>query len=139
MLTPRLTNDIQYTSIPFLIKDIDDALLKLANELYKNTVYSLNRCIDYTLFDDLLNYKRILKRMQCNCTNTCNSFTLQEIASRVIKLVKSITADYINILTTTTTTTSAIDCNMTGNATVVYLDCELCGICVNLSINPSYC
>lgn len=139
MLSPRLTNDIYYNSIPVLIDEIDDAISKLSIELYYNTIYSLNRCIDFTLFEDLLNYKRILKRMLCNCYNDCSTFSLSQIASRVITLVKSITADYINILTTTTTTTQGLSCSLIGEAIVVYLDCELCGSCVNLSINPSYC
>jgi hypothetical protein len=86
MLQPRLINNINCGTVPVLLDDIDCKLKELAINLYNNTIYSLNFCIDESLFLDLLNYKRILTYKFCN-PDYAKSFTVEMISSRV-KLLK---------------------------------------------------
>lgn len=124
MLTPRLTNAVYYNQIPVLLQEIDLAIFAIANELYYNTIYSLHRNIDSPTMIDLLNYRRILTYKACN-PEYCKDYTIEMIASRVIVLVKGMTAPPININTTTTTTTQTVSCNLEGNAVVI--DCTFTG------------
>lgn len=82
MLSPRLTNVAASTSIPALLTDIDLKLMELANDLYNNVVFSLNRQINSVAINDLLNYKRILRYKYCN-SDYASPFTVEMIASRV--------------------------------------------------------
>lgn len=86
MLSPRLTDCINCSSIPSLLSDIDCKLRELANNLYNNTVFSLNREIKATVISDLLNYKRILTFKWCN-PNYASHFTVNMIASKVKLLI----------------------------------------------------
>lgn len=139
MLTPRLTNALYYTSIPVLLDDIDNALARIANELYYNVIYSLHRNVACGPMNDLLNYKRILWYKSCNPYYAAD-FTVEQIAGRVITLIAGITAPPINILTTTTTTTAGLQCTLAGTAIIdAIIDCTLCGTALNLSENPQYC
>lgn len=139
MLTPRLTNALYYTSIPVLIEQIDDTLARIANELYYNVIYSLHRNVACGPMADLINYRRILWFKSCNPLYAAD-FTVEQIAGRVITLVAGVTAPPINILTTTTTTTAGLQCDLEGTASVDWsIDCTLCGTAINLSENPSYC
>lgn len=86
MLTPRLTNSLYYNSIPVLVSDIDEKIASLANDAYKNIIYSLNYPIPGQVIEDLLRYKQILLYKQCN-PDYCKPFTVDMIAGRVIILI----------------------------------------------------
>ena len=60
MLTPRLTNCIDCSSIVVLLADIDCKLTDLENYQYNNIVFSLNYYIPGQVIADLLHYKQIL-------------------------------------------------------------------------------
>lgn len=82
MLSPRLTNCVDCTSIPSLLQDIDCKIASIAKDLYNNTIFSLNRSINGLVMSDLINYRRILRYRYCN-SNYASPFTIEEIASRV--------------------------------------------------------
>ena len=86
MLSPRLTNCIECTTIPALLQDIDLKLAALATSQYNNIIFSLNQYIPGTVIGDLLNYKRILTYKYCNPEYACH-FTVKMIASRVKVLI----------------------------------------------------
>lgn len=86
MLTPRLTNCKECITISNLIKDIDCKLSDLANLLYNNIVFMLNHPVEYSVYLDLLNYKRILLFKYCN-PSYAGCYTVEMIASKV-KLLK---------------------------------------------------
>lgn len=86
MLSPRLTNCIECSSISALLTDIDCKLFELSNNLYNNVVFILNRPIPGVAINDLLNYKRILTYKLCN-EDYARAYTVEMIASRV-KLLK---------------------------------------------------
>lgn len=86
MLSPRLTNCIECTTIPTLLNDIDCKLTLLANDEYNNIVFSLNNITPGDVIGDLLNYKRILIYKYCNPEYACR-YTVQMIASKVKILI----------------------------------------------------
>ena len=86
MLSPRLTNCVDCTTIPALLADIDCKLNDLSKNLYNNIVYLLNNQVPSDVMLDLLNYKRILTYKYCN-PDYASQYTIQMIASRV-KLLK---------------------------------------------------
>jgi len=86
MLTPRLTNCPECTTIPALLNDINCKLKELSSNLYNNLIYSLNQPVPAGAMIDLLNYKRILEYKFCN-ENYAPGYTVAMIASR-IKLLK---------------------------------------------------
>jgi hypothetical protein len=86
MLSPRLTNCIDCTTIPVLLTDIDCKLTDLANNQYNNIVFSLNYPVPGVVIGDLLNYKRILTYKFCN-PDYCSQFTVKMIASKVKILI----------------------------------------------------
>jgi hypothetical protein len=95
MLTVRLVDCIECSSLSSLLEDIDCKLTELAKILYNNTIFALNRPIQDSVFIDLLNYKRILTARVCNsdyalytgCTNCVATYTTEMIASK-IKILK---------------------------------------------------
>jgi hypothetical protein len=86
MLLPRLTDCVNCSTIPVLIADIDCRLAYLANNLYNNTVFILNRPVQGEVILDLLNYKRILTFKLCNPDYAAH-YTVERIASRVKLLI----------------------------------------------------
>ena len=86
MLSPRLTNCINCSSIMALLSDIDGKLNELSNSLYNNVVFSLNNSIPGTAMNDLLNYKRVLTYKLCN-PDYAAQYSVERIASQV-KLLK---------------------------------------------------
>lgn len=86
MLYPRLTNCVDCTTIPVLLKDIDCKLTELAKNEYNNIVFQLNWPTPGTLIGDLLNYKRILTFKYCN-PDYAKSYSVEKIASRVKVLI----------------------------------------------------
>lgn len=130
MLSPRLTNSIEGSSIINLIENIDCKMAELATNLYYNTVYMLNQPIDQTVMLDLLNYRRILTFKYCNLnyatnTNPCLSkpITLDDIASKVKLLTLNCKREACTSTTTTTcpptttTTTTVISTTTTTTTT----------------------
>jgi hypothetical protein len=86
MLSPRLTNCVNCSSIPALLNDIDCRLTTLANNQYNNIVFSLNKNTSNDVLGDLLNYKRILTYKYCNPDYACR-YTVKMIASRIKILI----------------------------------------------------
>ena len=86
MLSPRLTDCVDCSTIPALLSDIDCKLTELAKTEYNNIVFSLNQPIKDCVIWDLLNYKRILTYKLCNPEYACG-YSVKMIASKV-KLLK---------------------------------------------------
>jgi hypothetical protein len=86
MLSPRLTNCIECSTIPFLISEIDCKMTELASNLYNNVIFMLNQPIPSSVIIDLLNYRRILTFKYCN-PDYAGCYTVEMIASK-IKLLK---------------------------------------------------
>ena len=86
MLSPRLTNCIECTTITALLNDINCKLTEMANSEYNNIVFSLNMCSGGPVMDDLLNYKRILTFKYCN-PDYAARYTVDMIASKVKLLI----------------------------------------------------
>lgn len=86
MISPRLNNCEECTTIPSLLADIDCKLTELAKREYSNIVFALNLGIDSISSLDLLNYKRILEYKYCNPEYACQ-YSVTQIASRVKVLI----------------------------------------------------
>lgn len=86
MLTPRLTNCTECSDIPNLLEDINCKIFEMANSLYNNTVFALNRPIQGTVMLDLLNYQRILTYKYCN-PEYASHYSVNQIASQVKLLI----------------------------------------------------
>lgn len=87
MLSPRLTNCVDCSTITFLLGEIDCKLTELANNEYNNIVFELNYLVPGIVIGDLLNYKRILTFKFCNLDYASN-FSVEQIASKVKLLIK---------------------------------------------------
>lgn len=86
MLSPRLTNCVECSTIPFLLDEIDCKLKELAINLYNNVIFMLNQPVPSSVMIDLLNYRRILTFKYCN-PEYAGCYTVDMIASK-IKLLK---------------------------------------------------
>lgn len=86
MLTYRLTNCVDCTTIPVLLADIDCKLTEVSKSLYNNIVFSLNNPVQSTVISDLLNYKRILQYKSCN-SEYASCYTVEQIAGKVKVLI----------------------------------------------------
>lgn len=107
MLSPRLTNCVECTTIPFLINEIDCKIAQLAGNLYNNIVFMLNQPVPANVMIDLLNYRRILTFKYCN-PDYAGCFTVPMIASKVkILTVNNKPAPRPSCGTTTTTSSSS--------------------------------
>lgn len=82
MLSPRLTNCPECSSVAGLLKEIDCRLAELSSSLYNNVVYMLNQPVPAQAISDLIQYKRILTIKYFNPTYL-SSYTVNMIASRV--------------------------------------------------------
>lgn len=82
MLYPKLSNCPDCNTIPALIGKIDCKIAELSNNLYNNTVFILNKPVNGTLMNDLLNYRRILSYKYCN-PDYASCYSVNMIASRV--------------------------------------------------------
>ena len=67
MLYTRLTNCIDCTTIPALLKDIDCKLTELANDQYNNIVFSLNKYISGELIPVWKNKNYTTKKIKNTC------------------------------------------------------------------------
>lgn len=86
MLSPRLTDCVNCSSISVLLSEIDCRLTELANKEYNNIVFLLNKPVQGIVIGDLLNYKRILTYKFCN-DNYASPFTVEMIASQIKLLI----------------------------------------------------
>lgn len=86
MLYTRLTNCVDCSSIPVLLKDIDCKLTELAKNEYNNIVFQLNWPTLGTVIGDLLNYKRILTYKYCS-EDYASHYSVEMIASRIKILI----------------------------------------------------
>jgi hypothetical protein len=86
MLSPRLNNCAECADINSLINEIDCRVADLANVLYNNTIFMLNKSFNYEVMSDLLNYRRILTYKVCN-PDYAGHYTVNMIASK-IKILK---------------------------------------------------
>jgi hypothetical protein len=86
MLSPRLSNCVECTTIPVLLHDIDCKLKELAQNEYNNLVFSLNKKTKREVIGDLLNYRRILTFKYCN-PDYASCYTVDMIAGKVKLLI----------------------------------------------------
>jgi hypothetical protein len=121
MLYPKQTNCPENGDINFLIFSIDCRLSKLANTMYNNTVFMLNKTISSTAIFDLIQYKRILFYKQIN-PDYVACYSVNQIASQVKKLTagfagSSSSSSFDPPATRTTTTTTSISTTTTTSST----------------------
>lgn len=86
MLTPRLNNCVNCTTIPSLLGDIDCRLTILAKRQYSNIVFMLNNQLPNQAIFDMLQYKRILQFKYCNA-DYASCYSVDNIASRIKILI----------------------------------------------------
>ena len=86
MLTYRLTDCVEGTTIPVLLTDIDCKLTEMSKNLYNDIVFALNNPISSTVMIDLLNYKRILMYKLVN-PDYAGEFSVNQIASKIKLLI----------------------------------------------------
>lgn len=86
MLSVRLTNCEDCTTIPVLLNNIDCKLTELAKKQYNNIVFALNQYVPSDVMLDLLNYKRILTNKSCNA-DYASCYSVEQIASRIKILI----------------------------------------------------
>jgi hypothetical protein len=108
MLYPKQTNCSENGNIDSLIASIDCRLSKLANTMFNNVVFMLNKSISGTAIFDLIQYRRILYYKQIN-PDYVACYSVNQIASQVKKLTANCVrncfeAPPIRVTTTTTTT-----------------------------------
>jgi len=86
MISPRLVNCVECTTIPNLLSEIDCKLTDLAKKQYNNIVFALNYPNQGVVWLDLLNYKRILTYKYVNPDYACD-VTIATIAGKVKILI----------------------------------------------------
>jgi hypothetical protein len=119
MLSPRLTNCVECSTIPVLLNNIDCKLAEMAKNLYNNVVFMLNRPVEGNTIIDLLNYRRILTFKYCN-PDYAGCYTVPMIASKVKILTAGCkTQPCLPCIDSTTTTTSSSS-TTTTTTTVPY-------------------
>lgn len=114
MLSPRLTNCVECTTIPVLINEIDCKIAQLAGNLYNNVVFMLNQPVPANVMIDLLNYRRILTFKYCN-PDYAGCFTVPMIASKV-KILTVNNKPMVRPSCGTTTTTSSSSSTTTSTS-----------------------
>jgi len=129
MLYPKQTNCscAENGNIDSLISSIDCRLSKLANTMYNNTVFMLNKTISGTEMFDLIQYKRILYYKQIN-PDYVDCYSVNQIASQVKRFTANCTGNCndSNIFpappirtTTTTSSTSTTTSSSTTTTTTI--------------------
>lgn len=117
MLSPRLTNCVECTTIPVLINEIDCKIAQLAGNLYNNIVFMLNQPVEANVMIDLLNYRRILTFKYCN-PDYAGCFTIPMITSKVKRLTINNKPIPRPSCGTTTTTSSSSSTTTTTTTTL---------------------
>lgn len=108
MLSIKLTNCRECALVSTLIDSINCQLAKMANNLYLNIAYMLDRPVQASTMSTLLHYKRILTYKSCNA-DWASDYSVDDIASRINFLTANCQccdAHSSGELTTTTTTTT---------------------------------
>lgn len=108
MLSIKVRNCRECTLVSKLIDSINCQLAKMANNLYLNIAYMLDKPVEGCKMSALLHYKRILTYKGCNA-DWASDYSVDDIASRVNFLTvgcKCCDASSSGELTTTTTTTT---------------------------------
>lgn len=106
MLSVKLTNCRECSQIPELLKAIDCKLALMANNLYLNMAYMLDKPVEGANISRLIHYKRILTYKYCN-PDYALDFSVESIGSRVRFLTygcKCCDQSATRITTTSTTT-----------------------------------
>ena len=91
-----------------LLDSINCQVAKMANNLYLNIAYMLDKPVEGCKMSTLIHYKRILTYKSCNA-DWASDYSVDDIASRVNFLTvgcKCCGAESSKELTTTTTTTT---------------------------------
>jgi hypothetical protein len=134
MLYPKQTKCSENGNINSLISSIDCRLSRLANTLFNNTVFMLNKTISGTEMFDLIQYKRILFYKQINPDYVSN-YSVNQIASQVKRFTANCSggcnddnifpAPPIRTTTTTTSisTTTTTSSTTTTTTTLKVIDC----------------
>lgn len=106
MLSIRVTNCRECALVSNLIDSIDCQLAKMANNLYLNIAYMLDKPVEGCKMSTLLHYKRILTFKSCNA-DWSSDYSVDDIASRVNALTVGCKCcgAKASVITTTTTTT----------------------------------
>lgn len=86
MITYKLTNCVECTTIPSLLEDIDCKIVELAKNQYNNVVFMLNQRFPSRVMKDLTNYKRVLECKTCNA-DYASCYSIDEIAGRIKLLI----------------------------------------------------
>ena len=110
MLNIKLTSCRECALVSKLIDSIDCQLAKMANNLYLNIVYMLDKPVEACTMSTLLHYKRILTFKSCNA-DWASDYSVDDIASRVNFLTvgcKCCNQHNSGELTTTTTTEAPV-------------------------------
>lgn len=108
MLSIKVTNCRDCAQASKLIDSIDCQLAKMANNLYMNISYMLDKPVEASSMSALLHYKRILTFKTCNA-DWASDYSVTDIASRINFLTvgcKCCDQASSGELTTTTTTTT---------------------------------
>ena len=108
MLYPKQFKCSDCGNINNLIASIDCQLAKLANNMYNNIVFMLNKYISSTDVFDLIQYRRILYYKQIN-PDYASDYSINQIATRVNRITSNCVKNCFeapSIRTTTTTTTN---------------------------------
>lgn len=108
MLSIKVRNCRECALVSKLIDSINCQLAKMANNLYLNIAYMLDKPVEGCKMSSLLHYKRILTYKGCNA-DWVSDYSVDDIASRVNFLTvgcKCCDAASSGELTTTTTTTT---------------------------------
>lgn len=120
MLSIKLTSCRECALVSKLVDSIDCQLAKMANNLYLNISYMLDKPVEACNMSTLLHYKRILTYKSCN-EDWASDYSVSDIASRVNSLTvgcKCCDAASSGELTTTTTTTTVAPSTTTTTTTV---------------------
>jgi len=110
MLSIKVTNCRECALVSKLIDSIDCQLAKMANNLYLNIVYMLDKPVEACTISTLLHYKRILTFKSCNA-DWASDYSVDDIASKINFLTvgcKCCDQHSSGELTTTTTTTTVL-------------------------------
>ena len=108
MLSIKVTNCRECALVSNLIDSIDCQLAKMANNLYLNIAYMLDKPVEACTMSTLLHYKRILTFKSCNA-DWASNYSVDDIASIINFLTigcKCCEQSNSGELTTTTTTTT---------------------------------
>lgn len=86
MISYRLTECAECTTIPALLADIDCKVTEFAKKQYNDIVFALNSPISFITMSDLLHYKRILECKTCNA-DYASCYTIEQISSKIKILI----------------------------------------------------